>query len=236
MNKSEQIKRYLFFVLGLMVLAFGVALSVKANLGTSPISSLPYVLSLAFPLTIGQFTILMHIVFILLQIALLRKDFDWIQLMQLPAAILFGVFTDAAMRLLSWYAPSSYAEQWICVLLSCVIVAVGVSMEVIANVVMLAGEGYGQCDCSGQRKRIRKNQDCFDSSLVLIAAGCSLRACITLPAYGKEPWRLHLRSDDVQTLHQKNAAFREENSSCGTFTEIIAFFKVPCYHIGKARQ
>ncbi|MFA0815372.1 MAG: YitT family protein [Anaerofustis sp.] len=174
MNKSEQIKRYLFFVLGLMVLAFGVALSVKANLGTSPISSLPYVLSLAFPLTIGQFTILMHIVFILLQIALLRKDFDWIQLMQLPAAILFGVFTDAAMRLLSWYAPSSYAEQWICVLLSCVIVAVGVSMEVIANVVMLAGEGMVKAIAQVSGKEFGKIKIVFDSSLVLIAAGCSL--------------------------------------------------------------
>ena len=72
-------------------MAFGVAFSIKANLGTSPISSVPYVVSLFTPLTVGTATIMMHIVFILLQILILRKDYHLIQLMQLPVAILFGI-------------------------------------------------------------------------------------------------------------------------------------------------
>lgn len=174
MSKSEQIKRYLFFVFGLLVMAFGVAFSVKANLGTSPISSLPYALSVVFPLTIGQFTILMHIVFILLQIALLRKNFDWIQLMQLPAAILFGLFTDFAMKMLVWVSPTGYLEQWLFVLLSCIIVAFGVSIEVVANVVMLAGEGMVKAIAQVSGKEFGKMKIVFDSSLVLIAVIFSL--------------------------------------------------------------
>lgn len=77
-------KRYFFLFLGLLIMSFGVAFSVKASLGTSPISSVPYVVSLISPLTVGIATIVMHIIFILIQIVLLRKDFKVVQLIQIP--------------------------------------------------------------------------------------------------------------------------------------------------------
>ena len=174
MTHKERIKRYCFFITGLFVLAFGVALSVKANLGTSPISSLPYVLSLGMPLSIGQFTILMHIIFIGIQIALLRKNFQWIQLMQLPAAVIFGYFTDFALYLIAGFAPANYLQQWIWVLASCVIVALGVSMEVLANVVMLAGEGLAKAIADVTHHEFGKTKVFFDITLVLIAIVCSM--------------------------------------------------------------
>jgi uncharacterized membrane protein YczE len=72
MNK---LKRYLLFLVGLFVNALGVSLVTKANLGTSPISSIPYVLSLNFPFTLGNFTIFFSIFLIVLQILILRKNF-----------------------------------------------------------------------------------------------------------------------------------------------------------------
>ena len=70
MNK---LKRYLIFLVGLFINSFGVSFVTKASLGTSPISSIPYVLSLNFPLTLGNFTIIFSILLILLQIVILRK-------------------------------------------------------------------------------------------------------------------------------------------------------------------
>ncbi len=58
--KTEYIKRYLFLGTGLFVMAFGVAFSIKANLGTSPISSVPYVISLISPMTVGTVTIALN--------------------------------------------------------------------------------------------------------------------------------------------------------------------------------
>ena len=87
-------KRYLLLCAGLAIMAFGVAFSIKASLGTSPISSVPYVVSLFAPLTVGTATIVMHCVFILLQILILRRQYHPIQLMQLPVAVLFGYLTD----------------------------------------------------------------------------------------------------------------------------------------------
>ena len=74
------LSRYGWFTAGVLLNAFGVALITKAALGTSPISSLPYVLSLRFPVTLGQFTFLMNMLFILAQVLLLRKDFRPVQL------------------------------------------------------------------------------------------------------------------------------------------------------------
>lgn len=62
-------------------MAFGVAFSIRADLGTSPISSVPYVISLIAPVTVGTATIAMHAVFVLLQILLLRRQFALLQLL-----------------------------------------------------------------------------------------------------------------------------------------------------------
>ena len=65
---------------------------ISSQLGTSPISSVPYVISLISPLSVGTATILMHCVFILIQIFILRRRYELIQLMQLPVALIFRLY------------------------------------------------------------------------------------------------------------------------------------------------
>ena len=138
---AEYIRRYLILVIGLFIMAFGVALSTKAELGTSPVSCVPYVLSCALPYTMGTLTVAMHIVFIVIQILLLRKDYEPVQLLQLLVAFVFGYFTDFALQLTSGINAQNYIMQWVLCLLSCILIAFGVTLEVRAGVVMLAGEG-----------------------------------------------------------------------------------------------
>ena len=135
------LKRYCILLAGLTIMAFGVAFSIKASLGTSPISSVPYVISLFSPLTVGTATILMHCVFILIQILVLRRNYHLIQLMQLPVAFLFGYLTDFAVWAVRVIQCNTYWQQWIVCLAGIFLVAVGVSLEVKAGVVVLAGEG-----------------------------------------------------------------------------------------------
>ena len=99
------LRRYLLLCAGPAIMAFGVAFSIKASLGTSPISSVPYVVSLVAPWTVGAATIVMHCVFILLQILILRRQYHPIQLMQLPVAVLFGYLTDFGV----WEGPVAAA-------------------------------------------------------------------------------------------------------------------------------
>ena len=138
----EKLKRYLIFLVGLFVNSLGVSLITKANLGTSPISSIPYVLSLNFPFTLGNFTIFFSIFLIVLQLIILRKNFKLEHILQIPVSIIFGYFIDFAMILLSWVNPEEYLMKIVYLLIGCLILGVGVYMEVLADVVMLPGESF----------------------------------------------------------------------------------------------
>ncbi|MGV8981129.1 DUF6198 family protein [Clostridium sp.] len=167
MSIREIVKRYLFFVLGLFMMAVGVALSTRSNLGTSPISCVPYVLSLGLPMTIGQFTFLMNLVFIIFQILLLRKEYKFIQLLQVVVAFIFAFFTDYTMELFSWINVTYYPLQVGLFVLSCLILALGVSMEVTADVVMMAGEGVVSAISIVTKKEFGKLKVAFDVTLVI---------------------------------------------------------------------
>ena len=163
-------KRYLLLLAGLSIMAFGVAFSIKASLGTSPISSVPYVVSLFAPLTVGTATIVMHCVFILLQILILRRNYHTIQLMQLPVAVFFGYLTDFGVWVVRGIHCSTYWQQWIVCLIGILLVAAGVSLEVKAGVVVLAGEGVVLAICKVLPKiKFGYMKVGFDVTLVVIA-------------------------------------------------------------------
>lgn len=138
----ETLKRYLIFLVGLFVNSLGVSLITKVNLGTSPISSIPYVLSLNFPFTLGNFTIFFSIFLIVLQLIILRKNFKLEHILQIPVSIIFGYFIDFTMILLSRVNPEEYIMKIVYLLIGCLILGVGVYMEVLADVVMLPGESF----------------------------------------------------------------------------------------------
>ena len=164
------LKRYLLLFAGLSIMAFGVAFSIKASLGTSPISSVPFVVSLFTPLTVGTATITMHCVFILMQILILRKDYHLIQLMQLPVAFFFGYLTDFGVWAVQGISCNTYWQQWIVCLIGILLVAVGVSFEVKAGVVVLAGEGVVLAVCKVLPKiKFGYMKVGFDVTLVVIA-------------------------------------------------------------------
>ena len=167
-------KRYLLLLAGLSIMAFGVAFSIKASLGTSPISSVPYVVSLFAPLTVGTATIVMHCVFILLQILILRRNYHPIQLMQLPVAVFFGYLTDFGVWAVRGIHCSTYWQQWILCIVGILLVAVGVSFEVTANVVTLAGEGVVLAICRVCPVKFGYMKVGFDVTLVVISCILSL--------------------------------------------------------------
>ena len=169
------LKRYLLLLVGLSIMAFGVAFSIKASLGTSPISSVPYVVSLFTSLTVGTATITMHCVFILLQILILRKNYHPIQLMQLPVAFFFGYLTDFGVWAVRGIHCDTYWQQWLVCLAGILLVAVGVSFEVKAGVIVLAGDGVVLAICKVFPKvKFGYMKVGFDVTLVIIACILSL--------------------------------------------------------------
>ncbi len=166
MNK---LKRYLLFLVGLFINALGVSLVTKASLGTSPISSIPYVLSLNFPLTLGNFTILFSILLILLQLLILRKNFKWENILQIPVSIAFGYFIDLTMYLFFWVNPQNYVIKILALLAGCIVLGFGVYMEVLADVVMLPGESFVRAIVQTWNTNFGTTKILFDSSMTVIA-------------------------------------------------------------------
>ena len=166
MNK---LKRYLLFLVGLFINALGVSLVTKASLGTSPISSIPYVLSLNFPFTLGNFTIVFSIFLILLQILILRKNFKIENILQIPVSIVFGYFIDLTMYLFFWVNPENYLVKLIALLAGCIVLGFGVYLEVVADVVMLPGESFVRAIVQTWNTNFGTTKILFDSSMTIIA-------------------------------------------------------------------
>lgn len=145
-RKKEIVCRYLLFGAGLMCNGFGVALITKADLGTTPIASIPYTLSLMFPrLTIGNFTIIVSMILILLQVLILRSRARVIDIiLQIPISFLFGYVIDFSMFLLTLFEPGIYPVKFAAMLAGCFIIAFGAYFEVAADVTMLPADGFSR--------------------------------------------------------------------------------------------
>ena len=169
-NKTELINRYIFLLVGLFVNGLGVSFITKAGLGTSPITSIPYTLSLGFTPTVGMFTLVFNIFLIILQVILLRRNFQLQNLLQLPIIALFSFFIDLTMSLLGFMQPETYAMKVVSLIVGCLILGFGVFMEMVANVAMLPGEATVRAVSDVFSTDFGKTKIAFDSSMTVIAA------------------------------------------------------------------
>lgn len=174
MVKKNKLKRYLLFLVGLFINALGVSLVTKASLGTSPISSIPYVLSLNFPLTLGNFTIIFSILLILLQILILRKNFKIENILQIPVSIAFGYFIDLTMYMFFWVNPQNYVLKLVALLAGCIVLGFGVYIEVLADVVMLPGESFVRAIVQTMNTNFGTTKIIFDSTMTVVAGVLSV--------------------------------------------------------------
>ncbi len=167
-------KRFLLFFAGLALAGLGVALSTRPGLGTSPITSLPYVITFIIPWTLGMTTIGINIFFIMMQIAILRRRFRWAQLAQLPTLCAFGLFIDFGMWMSSFYIPEYYPLRLLEELLGCVLLATGIAFQLLANVSYMPGDGLVRTVANEYSISFGTVKMYFDVSIVVLAVILSL--------------------------------------------------------------
>ena len=166
---KEIFKRYLVFVIGLYFLAAGIVLIIRSALGTTPISSINYVLSLNSPLSLGTCTFIINMVLILGQFWLIRKNRtrqDIIEiLLQLPFSFIFSAFIDFNMMLTSELHPANYGMSIALLLTGCMVQSIGVVLELKPKVAMMSAEAF---------VKYGKFKVYFDITLVTLAVILSL--------------------------------------------------------------
>lgn len=144
MRKSTPVQwviRVLLYVLGLFLMAFGVAIAANSNLGISPVNSLPYVVSAVVSRDPGTCVTLIFCSYILLQIIILRREFKLINLLQIVFSTIFGYFVNFTKAIVGDFAIPTYAGQLLMLAVSIVFIAVGVVLYIEVEMVPMPMEG-----------------------------------------------------------------------------------------------
>lgn len=144
MRKSTPVQwviRVLLYVLGLFLMAFGVAIAANSNLGISPVNSLPYVVSAVVSRDPGTCVTLVFCSYILLQIIILRREFKLINLLQIVFSTIFGYFVNFTKAIVGDFAIPTYAGQLLMLAVSIVFIAVGVVLYIEVEMVPMPMEG-----------------------------------------------------------------------------------------------
>ena len=173
MKHDHIARRMLVFAVGLLVISLSIGFITKASLGTPPISSIPYSLSLIFPsLTLGNFTILYSLLLVFLQLVILGKQADKINLgLQVIISFVFGYFIDFGLMVLGDFSPDIYWERIACVLIGCCGLAFGVYLQIIADFTMVPGDGFAYAlSVRIKKKPYRVVRVSSDVTMIVIAA------------------------------------------------------------------
>lgn len=175
MSKKEIFKRYILFIVSLFFAALGVAITKRGELGVSPISSVANVLSCKFSFfSLGTWLIIWNCILIVGQIVILRRKFQLIQLLQVPLSFLFGYFTDFGMWCVSFIPVKSYPVRLVMVVAGVAVLAFGISLAVIANVIMNSGEAFVKAVSDTIHKNFGNVKIVFDISCVTLSVILSL--------------------------------------------------------------
>lgn len=174
-SKKELTKRYILCTAGLFLTALGVAFAKSAELGVSPISSVANVMNLKFTdISMGNWLIIWNCVMIVGQILILRKDFQLIQLLQVPLSFLFGWFTDIGMWIISFFLPERYIFKLAFVFIGVIVLGMGIAMTVTADVILNSGEGFVKAIADKTGKVFGNVKTAFDISCVILSIILSL--------------------------------------------------------------
>lgn len=169
---KQVIKNYALFLIGLFIASMGVALSAKAGLGTSPVASVPYSVSLVnHTLTFGWWLNMWSVLQIVVQIALLRKKCKPVDIIiQTVLAFVYGYLTDFSCKLISGLQANTYIMQFALMILSCFVLGFGIWIQFKGGVAMLPGEAMNRAISEVTGKKYENIKIFFDVLYIVVAA------------------------------------------------------------------
>lgn len=172
MSFKEILGRYSTATVGLAFIALGIAFSVKSNLGVSALNSVQYALAVHFPrFSFGDYNFGLFSLFIFVQLALLRKKFKLVDLLQLVANFILSYLVDFFNWVFDYFnlIPESLGMRFVFIALCCIFTAFGISVEVAAGAWMLPAEMTVNAFTRTLGGKFSTNKVIMDTTLVVIA-------------------------------------------------------------------
>ena len=175
-NMPDMIKRYSLFLVGLFIASMGVAFSAKAGLGTSPVASVPYSVSLVSSiLSFGGWLNLLSVIQIAIQVVVQKGKCNYLEIaIQTILAFVYGYLTNFSVWMIKDIVVTTYPMQFLFMLLGCVILALGIWVQLKGAVAMLPGEAMNRAISKVFGFRYENVKIFFDILYIAIAAAICL--------------------------------------------------------------
>ena len=163
----QQVMRMLFYLAGMVILAFGITMNTKTGLGVSPIISIAYSVSTIWKLNFGNMTMALYCVFVIAQFIIRGKDRKWPDLLQIPVALL----VSQLLNLFSWLMLDFHFESfWInlaFLILAILLTGLGVVLSVDMRLVPNPGDGIVQAISDRTGKSLGLTKNLFDIGCII---------------------------------------------------------------------
>lgn len=169
MKEPNRLFRWLFYLLGLLILAVGLTLNTKTGQGVTPIVSVPYCISQLSGLNFGNMTLLIYCLFVAAQFLIKGKKARWTDLLQVPLSIVFTRFMNLFDQLLD-FEPQGAAATLLLLAAAILCTGVGAAMSVNMNLVPNPGDGIVAALAQRTGREMGLVKNCFDL----------LNVCLTL--------------------------------------------------------
>ena len=171
-NKKDLIRGYALFLIGLFIASMGVAFSTKVGLGTSPVASVPYSVSLVSRLlTFGGWLNLLSVIQIITQVAVLKGKCNYVEIaVQTVLAFVYGYLTNLSVWLIRGISVSGYPMQFSFMLLGCAILALRIWIQLKGGVAMLPGEAMNRAISKVTGRRYENIKILFDILYIALSA------------------------------------------------------------------
>lgn len=167
-NRVFLIRRLLVYIIGLLIISSGSNLFVNAALGVAPFSSIAYALTFLLPLSFGIATLIMNLIHLALE-CLLLKQFSISHVMQFLMAILYSSFLQLLKPITDQIIADTFPTQIMAAALACFLMAIGMTLMIVSNFVVLPAEGLVGALAFIFRKDFGKVKTIADISVVIIA-------------------------------------------------------------------
>lgn len=167
-------KNYLLLFVSIFIVGFAITLITKAGLGATAVTSLAFVISQFSGLSFGIMTALFNILWVVLQMLILKKEFPKVQLLQILVAFILGFAVDFADVLLHHLNVNSYGQQLALLFLGCILMGFGVFLQLKAATVYNPAEGIVAVISETTQRHFSTVKTIFDSTLVVSSLLLSL--------------------------------------------------------------
>ena len=171
MKEKQLPRRILQYIAGLVCMAIGLVLVKRTYWGVSPITAVPDAVANITPLTLGNATILLHVLCVVLQI-IVQKKLTLKSILCLFVGVPFGYLVDLFMWL--WDPQMILWQKILALALGIVIQGFGVALISGCDMMLPAPDEFNNVVSRTYNKKLGNVKMCADAVYVIAAVAINL--------------------------------------------------------------